>query len=280
MINNKVMILAILVFALTSSVLLAGEESSGQTGQVKPAVNDSSLKVIYQKPEPVKEVPLTKARIKFDEPDWNFGSIQKGAQVAHNFWFSNNGPENLVITKIKPSCGCTTTKSKGMTVPPGGRGFIDISFNSGRFNNVITKGITVETNDAVNPYLELRFTATINNPVQIIESSPLEANFESVLKGQSADITLKLKNTDSTRSKIEFVELPDENTFKITPDKLMLKPSASADLKIHLGPNLPTGPFVSSLTLAVTGKGDSRITIPIVGTIVDQLPTATDNSAK
>jgi hypothetical protein len=280
MINNKVIILVILVLALAFSVLFAGEESSNQTEQTKPAVIDSSLKVIYQKPEPVKEVPLTKARIKFDEPDWNFGSIQKGAQVAHNYWFSNNGTEDLVITRIKPACGCTTTKSKGMTVPPGGRGFIDISFNSGRFNNVITKGITVETNDAVNPYLELRFTATINNPVQIIESSPLEANFESVLKGQSADITLKLKNTDSTRSKIEFIEMPDESTFKITPDKLILKPSASADLKIHLGPNLPSGPFVSSLTLSVIGKEDSRITIPIVGTIVDQLSAPANSGSK
>jgi hypothetical protein len=279
MFNTKVIILAILMFSLTFSVLLAGEEA-GQTGQAKPAVIDSSLKVIYQKPEPVKEVPLTKARIKFDEPDWNFGSIQKGAQVSHNYWFSNNGSEDLVITKIKPSCGCTTTKSKGMTVPPGGRGFIDISFNSGRFNNVITKGITVETNDAVNPYLELRFTATINNPIQIIESSPLEANFESVTVGQAADITLKLKNTDSTRSKIEFIELPDENTFTISPEKLSLKPAWTADLKIHLKPNLPLGPFVSSITLAVSGKEDSRITIPIVGTIVENTPPPVDSGSK
>jgi hypothetical protein len=280
MINNKVSILAILVFAVTSSVLFAGEESSGQTGQSKPAAIDSSLKVIHQNQAPAREVPLTKARIKFDEPDWNFGSIQKGAQVAHNYWFSNNGTEDLVITRIRPACGCTTTKSKGITVPPGGRGFIDISFNSGRFNNVITKGITVETNDAVNPYLELRFTATINNPLQIIETAPLEANFGSVLRGQPAELVIKIKNTDSTRSKIEFIEKPDESTFKISPDKIILKPMTASELKVQLLPNIPLGPFVSSLTVDIAGKPESRITIPIVGTIVDQLPTTTDNSAK
>lgn len=249
-------------------------------GDENTAVPDSMPKIIYQSPQPVKEIPLTKARIKFDEPEWDFGSIQKGAQVSHNYWFTNNGTEDLIITKIKPTCGCTTTKSKGMTLKPGERGFIDIAFNSGRFNNVVTKGITVETNDALNPYLELRFTATINNPLQSLETAPLEANFKTVLNTKPAVLTLKLKNVDSTRSKIDFVEIPNGNLIKITPDKITLKPQESVELKLSLSPNMALGPFVSSLTLEAKDKPDSRITIPILGTIVDQLPSTSESTPK
>jgi hypothetical protein len=279
--NHYIIALCGIILLFSGSMLSAGEQISGQPGISQSPLPDSAPRIIYQTPQPVKEIPLTKARIKFDEPDWNFGSIQKGAEVSHNYWFSNNGTENLVITRIKPACGCTTTKSKGITVPPGGRGFIDISFNSGKFNNVITKGITVETNDALNPYLELRFTATINNPLQILETAPLEANFKSVLKGQPAEMILKLKNVDSTQSKIDFVEMPDVSLIKISPGKLTLKPQGTAEIKFSLNTsNFALGPFVSSLTIEAQGKPESRITIPIIGTIVEQLPATSESSIK
>lgn len=278
---NKVIALYGVIFMISGALSYAGEQISGQPESTKIVQPDSAPRIIYQSPKPVKEIPLTKARIKFDEPDWNFGSIQKGAEVSHNYWFSNNGTEDLVITKIKPTCGCTTTKSKGITVRPGGRGFIDISFNSGRFNNVITKGITVETNDALNPYMELRITATINNPLQTLETAPLEANFKSVLKGQTAELILKLKNVDSTRSVIKFVESPDPNFIKISPGKLTLKPQGIAEIKFTLNTaDIDLGPFVSSLTIEAQDKSDSRVTIPIIGTIVDQLPATSENTSK
>ena len=274
--NRNIILCAIasLLFALLSYA----DEPINRTGNTP--VPDSAPRIIYQTQQPVKEIPLTKARIKFDDPNWDFGSIQKGSTVSHNYWFSNVGTEDLVITKIKPTCGCTTTKSKGITVPPGGRSYIDISFNSGRFNNVITKGIVVETNDALNPYLELRFTATINNPAQLLETAPLEANFKSVPKGQPADLTLKLKNVDSTRSKIHFVETPDDTFIKISPTKLTLKPQGIAEIKLSLNAaNMDPGPFASSLTIEAEGKPGSRITVPIIGTIVAESSSAPKENA-
>jgi hypothetical protein len=280
MINHKVIAAASVIIMLPFSIIFAGEEVAAQPEKPKPPIVDSLFKAIPDAQEPVKEIPLTKARIKFDESEWNFGSIQKGSQVTHNFWFSNTGSEELVITRIKPACGCTTTKTTGMNVPPGGRSSIDISFNSGRFNNVITKGITVESNDALNPYLELRFTATINNPLQILETAPLEANFNAVLKGSPAEISMRITNVDSTTSKLVIIEKPSEDFIKTIPGKMQIKPKAATEIKFQLSPNIPVGPFVSSLTLEVPGKSESRVTIPILGTIVDQMPPPVENSNK
>ncbi len=219
-------------------------------------------------------VKLTKARIKFDETDFDFGSLAKGAKVTHNYWFSNEGKDTLIVTKVKPTCGCTSTKKEQIVVPPGGRSSIDVIFDSGRFNGRVTKGIRVECNDDLNPFLELRFKANINNPLQIIESSPLEADFKEVAKGKKAEMKLSLTNIDSTAMNLVLIETPSPDFIKVTLGNKTLKPKQSTDLKIELNKSIAEGPFASSVTLQAEGRPDSRITIPIIGKIVAGSPAA------
>lgn len=220
-------------------------------------------------------VKLTKARIKFDHMDFDFGSLAKGARVAHNYWFTNEGKDTLIITQVKPTCGCTTTKKQNIIVPPGGRSSIDVTFDSGRFNGRVTKGIKVETNDDLNPFLELRFKANINNPLQVIETSPLEVDFKEVAKGKKAEASLNVINIDSTEIKLALIETPAPEFIKVRLSDDKLKPNQSAKMKVELNnSNLVDGPFISSITLEAEGRPDSRITIPITGKIVSREPAA------
>ena len=253
---------------------IAGEESTPIT-PADTAVRTQPIPYIEPpaKSGQVPEVPLSKARIKFDDSEFDFGGIPKGTKVSHNYWFTNAGTEDLVITKVKPACGCTTTRQRGMRIAPGERGSIDIAFDSGRFNGKVTKGITVECNDELNPYMELRFSALVNNPFQSLESSPLEANFETVPMGKSGSLSLLITNVDSTASKIMIVEKPSPDFIQTKLSKTLLKPKASTEIKLALASNLTPGPFMSSLTIEAESKPDSRITIPILGTI-DEAKTA------
>ena len=47
------------------------------------------------------------AEITFKERNFDFGSVDIGEKVSHNFVFTNTGDENLVINEVKASCGCT-----------------------------------------------------------------------------------------------------------------------------------------------------------------------------
>jgi hypothetical protein len=247
---------------------------SAKVPAISPIVNPDSQAKTREATRPINPpeellpiVPPSKARIKFDEADYNFGSIQKGSQVTHNFWFTNEGTDTLIITKVQPTCGCTTTRNKGISVSPKGRSSVDISFNSGRFNGKVTKGVKVECNDSVNPYLELRFTATINDPLQIIESSPLEVNFKTLPLGAKANMAISLTNLDSTLSKLIIVEQPSQEFIKVKINKMKLKPKESTKLDLTLSDKISEGPWASSITIEVENKPDSRITIPVLGTI-------------
>lgn len=80
--------------------------------------------------------------IKFDQTTYNFGAIHEEAgKVIGRFEFTNIGDSALVLTKVRPGCGCTPASYTREPVAPGGRGYIDISYNPynrpGGFNKVV-----------------------------------------------------------------------------------------------------------------------------------------------
>jgi len=220
-----------------------------------------------------RQIPLGKARIAFDHTDYDFGSIAKGSSVTHSYWFDNNGTDTLVITKITPTCGCTSTKTGGIVVPPGGRSNIDIVFSSGKFNGKVTKSIKIECNDALSPYLDLRFRATINNPLLTLEYSPLQVDFQTVPEGETKEFTVNITNLDSTESTITLIDLPSDKFIKTNLNNDKLEPGQTAILKFSLAKDLAPGPYQTSITVEAEGKHDARISIPILATVGEENTT-------
>jgi hypothetical protein len=217
-----------------------------------------------------RKVPLTNARIEFDRTVFDFGSINKGASVAHAYWFANNGTDTLVITKIKPTCGCTITKTGGIVAAPGERNYIDVIFNSGKFNGRVTKVVKVETNDKLDPYMDIRFKATVNNPLLKFDYTPFEAVFKDVKPDKAVTFKIKITNKDSTESKLVIADKPAKDFIDSKLDKAMLTPGESTNLILTLSKDVEPGSYVSSITLEAEGKQNSRFTIPISLTIGDQ----------
>lgn len=83
--------------------------------------------------------------MKFKEETHNFGKIPQGTPVSTEFVFTNTGNTPVVISEVKPACGCTTPEWTKAPVAPGKTGVIKATFNAaaaGPFN----KSITVTSN--------------------------------------------------------------------------------------------------------------------------------------
>lgn len=79
--------------------------------------------------------------------EYDFGAIEAGVPVSHEFKFTNTGDIPLVITAVKASCGCTVTAYSEDPIAPNGTGFVKATYNAakpGRF----TKTVTVTGNTA------------------------------------------------------------------------------------------------------------------------------------
>ena len=81
--------------------------------------------------------------ITWEKSVYDFGDIEQGEKVEHTFKFKNTGTEDLLITNVQVTCGCTTPKGWARDpISPGKSGEITIAFNSlgkfGRQNKVVT----------------------------------------------------------------------------------------------------------------------------------------------
>ena len=71
-----------------------------------------------------------KAEFKFNEEKHDFGKIPQGIPVTTVFEFTNIGKEPLILTDVKPTCGCTIADYTKTPVKSGEKGLIKITYNA------------------------------------------------------------------------------------------------------------------------------------------------------
>lgn len=123
-----------------------------------------------------KEVPANGAKIRFEEMEHQYGTIQKGGNGDCEFTFWNDGNEPLILQNVKASCGCTTPSYTQKPVMPGQSGVIKVHYNT---NNVggFSKTVTVSSNAVDNPRVVLRIKGNVKQdaaaqPAPVEKSEP------------------------------------------------------------------------------------------------------------
>jgi Protein of unknown function (DUF1573) len=81
----------------------------------------------------------------FTSQNHDFGKIEQGVPVTHEFTFVNKGKVPMIITNVQASCGCTTPDWSRQPVEPGGQGFIKATFNAASVGG-FTKSVTITAN--------------------------------------------------------------------------------------------------------------------------------------
>ncbi|MBD3409565.1 MAG: DUF1573 domain-containing protein [Ignavibacteriales bacterium] len=100
-------------------------------------------------------------RVAFASRVFGFGSIPEGTQRGVKIPFVNLGRSDLIIRRVRATCGCTTADERPDTVAPGERGFVTVVFNSTNFEGDVMKPVTVITNDPYQPVTRLYIEGTV-----------------------------------------------------------------------------------------------------------------------
>jgi len=106
------------------------------------------------------------AIIEFTKTSHNFGEIVVGTQAKTTFEYKNTGNVDLVLTNVRPSCGCTAPNWSREPLKPGETAKIDINFNSsGKAGQNFNKSITVTSNaKSVTLYIRGKVLAKVVEP--------------------------------------------------------------------------------------------------------------------
>ena len=84
-------------------------------------------------------------KIVFDELIYDYGVIDSASYGTHVFKFKNEGTQDLIISEVKSSCGCTVPEWTNTPIAPGQTGSIKVSYNTTKIGP-INKSILVISN--------------------------------------------------------------------------------------------------------------------------------------
>lgn len=135
----------------TDSTTAAASAPMGDSAAVAPATEQTAA-------TPASNQPLT--TVALSESNFDFGKIKKGEKVQHVYEITNTGSNPLVISEVKPGCGCTAPDFTKEPIMPGKKGKITLHFDSTNFDGNVSKFADVFANVEKMP-IKLTFTANI-----------------------------------------------------------------------------------------------------------------------
>ena len=104
--------------------------------------------------------PKTTTTVALSESSFAFGKIKKGDHKEHTYEITNTGQNPLIISQVKPGCGCTVPDYTKDPIMPGKKGKITLKFDSSNFDGLVNKQAEVFANVAKAPMV-ITFSADI-----------------------------------------------------------------------------------------------------------------------
>src|SRR5690606_17354609 len=88
---------------------------------------------------------LAIGEFKFEKETHDYGTIPQNKPASFDFKFSNSGDAPIIISEVKPSCGCSVAEFTKTPVKPGETGTITVTYNAAA-KGPFTKHFTVKSN--------------------------------------------------------------------------------------------------------------------------------------
>ncbi|HAJ33631.1 MAG TPA: hypothetical protein DCK79_09745 [Candidatus Atribacteria bacterium] len=99
--------------------------------------------------------------ISLSEEEWDFGKIKEDERPVHIFTIKNTGREELIISRVRSSCGCAATMLSSDNIQPGKSAELKVTFNPTGYNGLVKKNIYIESNDPQLPKTKVTITTEV-----------------------------------------------------------------------------------------------------------------------
>jgi hypothetical protein len=164
-------------------------------------------------------------RITFAQQLYDFGKVDSGTMVKHEYIFTNIGNQTLEVSNVQPGCGCTTAGSWDKKVEPGKTGLIPIQFNSSGYGGAVLKTITVFCNDPGQTNVVLQLKGTIWKAIDVSPSFAMfnvypdtETNETKVIRivsNMEEPLTLSEPNWSNSVFQVELKPVKEGKEFQL-----------------------------------------------------------------
>ncbi len=196
----------------------------------------------------------------------DFGAVNRGDRVTHDFRIDNAGAGALEITDVRPSCGCTVA-DYDKTIAPGQSGVIKATMDTSNLKGGVAKAVRVYTNDPLNPEINLVIKANVRSQVEI---DPGYARFVAVYGEPQKTIVERVWSSEHPDLEILKVESPFEfvkTSFRETPKEEREKgvKGRQWQIAVDLDKDAPVGPMADFIVVSTNHPQLKTVRIPLSG---------------
>ncbi|MFI4910768.1 MAG: DUF1573 domain-containing protein [Sedimentisphaeraceae bacterium JB056] len=173
---KKFMVVTAISISLCGSSVLYAEEAA------EPAVTGPSIEV----PDEIAD----------------FGQVKPKSVHSFSYKFKNVGSEELVISRVQSTCGCTVPELAKKEYQPGESGEVKITYTASSREGDTTKHLYIHSNDPKNP----RYPLIIKSTTVLKASVEPEKLDLSMVKDNAGFPELKVYSRDSKEFSIKSID--------------------------------------------------------------------------
>ncbi len=243
--------------------------------EVPPAANQRSSEP--SPPTTTATAPKAFPKAEMPETVFEFGKIEQGASMSHEFKIRNVGERPLRVDVASTTCKCTVGDMAENEIAPGEETDVLLEWVAKTGPGPFRHGAVLSTNDPTQSSIEL----TVEG--QVVEStamSPSDLVFGTVRAGETPTASLHLMSFLEQDVEVLDYELSDEAVAKhlkieFTPAQQSELPSPDAVSGVKVAATFESGktlgPFRTWLTMTTNLEKVEKISVPIVGNVVGDI---------
>ena len=204
----------------------------------------------------------------FSVTSHNFGTVAKGSKTEFRFVYRNLYEEDVHVSSVRTSCGCTQPAITKKLIKTHETGEIVAAFNTRTFLGQHGATLTVTFDQPFYAEVQLRVAGNIRGDVTF---EPASVNLGNVDLGRGAEQVVRVTHIGATPWEITDVRSANVN-FEVLLSQPQHTGSQSAyDLTLRLKPDAPAGYINDQLILVTNDPRASQIPMDVEGRVVAEV---------
>lgn len=214
------------------------------------------------------DVPARAPRpaIAVEQPIHDFGVAWAPARLSHDFTVRNRGEAELVISRVKPACGCTVAGPYPERLAPGEAGTFSFTLDTRNLRGRYSKKIEVFSNDPDTPKIELALRGESRHHVDV---DPPNALFGRVYGDEVKTRVVKITTNTGKELQLQLDEERRDDSFSVKLKET--RPGREYELHIATVPPYETGTLRRTIRLQTNIDAQRTVEIPVFATVPDRL---------
>ena len=208
------------------------------------------------------------ARKMFNTEEHDFGNVARYAKTEYRFQIKNLYLEDMHITSVRASCGCTTPTITKRTLKSGETAELIAKFNTHRFVGRHAATVTVRFGSPFSAEVRVKVKGYIRRDVTF---DPSRIELGTVPAGQSVEHKVRVNYAGRSDWKITEVQVPNEHFEAKAVEVSRRGGRVTYELQVALRGDAPAGYVNGRITLVTNDRGNTSLPLSVEGRIVSAI---------